>query len=50
MPAKLTRLTYKIVMQLHLVADSSTICCSFRSRWPVRNLLDATSYDSRMHE
>jgi hypothetical protein len=43
MAAKLTRLTHKIAMQLYLVADSCTICSS-RSRWPVRKLLDTTSY------
>jgi hypothetical protein len=40
---KLTRLTHKIVIQLHLVAESSTICSS-RSRRPVRKLLDTASY------
>jgi hypothetical protein len=39
MAAKLTRLTHKIAIQLHLVAESCTICIS-RCRWPVRNLLD----------
>jgi hypothetical protein len=39
MAAKLTRLTHKIAMQLHLVAESYTICSS-RSRRPVRKLLD----------
>jgi hypothetical protein len=43
MAAKLTRLTHKIAIQLHLVAESSTICSS-RSRQPVRNLLDTSSY------
>jgi len=38
MPAKLNRLTHKIVIQLHLVADSCTIC-SYRSRRPVRKIL-----------
>jgi hypothetical protein len=38
MAAKLTRLTYKIAIQLYLVAESCTICSS-RSRWPVRKLL-----------
>jgi hypothetical protein len=37
--AKLTRLTHKIAIQLHLVAESCTILSS-RSRWPVRKLLD----------
>jgi hypothetical protein len=40
---KLTRLTHKIATQLHLVAESCTIC-SFRSRRPVRKLLDTPSY------
>jgi hypothetical protein len=43
MAAKLTRLTYKIAIQLHLVAESCTICIS-RSRLPVRKLLDTPSY------
>jgi len=43
MSAKLTRLTHKIVIQLHLVAESSTICSS-RSRRPVRKLLDTSYY------
>jgi len=38
MGAKLTRLTHKIAIQLHLVAESSS-----RSRRPVRKLLDTTS-------
>jgi hypothetical protein len=43
MAAKLTRLTHKIVIQLHLVAESCTIC-SFCSRQPVQKLLDTPSY------
>jgi hypothetical protein len=43
MAAKLTRLTHKIAIELHLVAESCTICIS-RSRWPVRKLLDTPSY------
>jgi hypothetical protein len=43
MAAKLTRLTQKIAIQLHLVAESCTICSS-RSRRPVRKLLDTPSY------
>jgi hypothetical protein len=39
MAAKLIRLTHKIAIQLHLVAESCTICSSL-SRWPVRKLLD----------
>jgi hypothetical protein len=37
MAAKLTRLTHKMAMQLHLVAESCTVCSS-RSRRPVRKL------------
>jgi len=43
MAAKLTRLTHKIAMQLHLVADNFIICSS-RSRRPVQKLLDTPSY------
>jgi hypothetical protein len=43
MEAKRVGLTYKIEKQLHLVAESCTICSS-RSRWPVRELLDTLSY------
>jgi hypothetical protein len=43
--AKLTRLTHKIVILLHLVAESCTICSS-HSMWPVRKLLDTPSYGS----
>jgi hypothetical protein len=45
---KLTRLTRKIAIQLHLVAKSCTICSS-RSRLPVRKLLDTTSYIFLQH-
>jgi hypothetical protein len=45
MTAKLTRLTHKIAIQLHLVAESCAICRS-RSRQPVRKLLDTPSYDA----
>jgi hypothetical protein len=45
MAAKLTRLTHKIAIQLHLVAESWTICSS-RSRQPVRKLLDTPSCTS----
>jgi hypothetical protein len=45
MAAKLTRLTHKIVMELHLMAESCTICNS-RSRRPVRKLLDTPSYET----
>jgi hypothetical protein len=43
MAAKLTRLTHRIAIQLHLAAESYTICNS-RSRRPVRKLLDTPSY------
>jgi hypothetical protein len=46
MAAKLTRLTHKIAIQLHLVAESCTICSS-HARWPVRKLLDTLSYTKR---
>jgi hypothetical protein len=39
MAAKLTILTHKIAIQLHLVAESCTICNS-RFRRPVQKLLD----------
>jgi hypothetical protein len=35
MAAKLTRLTHKIAIHLHIVAESCPICSS-RSRWPVQ--------------
>jgi len=37
------KLTHKIAIQLHLVAESCTICSS-RSRWPGRKILDTFSY------
>jgi hypothetical protein len=40
----LTRLTHKIAIQLHLVAESCTIYSSRSSRRPVRKLLDTPSY------
>jgi len=43
MAAKLTRMTYKIAIELHLVAESYTICSS-PSRLPVKRLLDTPSY------
>jgi len=43
MEAKVTRLTHKIVIQVHLMAESYTICSS-HSRQPVWKLLDAPSY------
>jgi hypothetical protein len=42
MAVKLTRVTHKIAIQLHLGAESCIIRSS-RSRWPVRKLLDSTS-------
>jgi len=42
MAAKLTRLTNKIAIQLRLMVENYTIC-SFRSRQPVRKLLDTPS-------
>jgi hypothetical protein len=47
MAAKLTRLTHKIAIQLHLVAKSCIICSS-RSRRPVRKLLD-TFAQKKLH-
>jgi len=48
MVAKLTRLTHKIAIQLHVVAESCTIC-SFHSRQPVQKLLKTPLYHkSRM--
>jgi hypothetical protein len=49
MVAKLTRLTHNIAIQLHLMADGCAIC-SFRSRRPVRILLDTPLYVSRSCE
>jgi hypothetical protein len=43
MVAKITRLTHKIAIQLHLVAESCTICSS-HSRQPVQKLLDTPLY------
>jgi len=43
MAAKLTRLTYRIAMQLHLVAERCTIYNS-NSRRPGRKLLDTPSF------
>jgi hypothetical protein len=40
---KQTSMTHKIAIQLHLVAESCTICSS-RSRRPVRKLSDTPSY------
>jgi hypothetical protein len=43
MAAKLTRLTHKLAIELHLVVESCTIC-SFRCRRSVRKLTDTPSY------
>jgi hypothetical protein len=43
MALEFTRLTHKIAIQLHQVAETFTICSS-RSRRPVRKLLDTPSY------
>jgi hypothetical protein len=48
MAAKLTRLTHKTMIQLHLMAQSCTICSS-RSRRPIRKLLDTPSYVKKVH-
>jgi len=45
MAAKLTRLSHKIAIQLHLVAESCIICSS-RSRRPDWKLLDTPLYCS----
>jgi hypothetical protein len=47
MAAKLTRLTHKIAIQLHLVADSCAICSSL-SRRSVRKLLDIPWYQQTL--
>jgi len=43
MVVKLTRLTHKIAIHLHLVEKSFTICSSLSKR-PVRKLLSTPSY------
>jgi len=43
MAAQLTRLTHKIAIQLHLMAESCTMC-SPGSRRAVRKFLDTPSY------
>jgi hypothetical protein len=43
MAAKLTRLTHRIAIKLHLVAESYTIRSS-RFTWPVRKFLYILSY------
>jgi hypothetical protein len=47
MVTKLTRLAHKIAIQLHLVAESCTMC-SAHSRWLVQKLLDTPSYDATL--
>jgi len=48
MAAKCNKLTHKIAIQLQLVAENCTICCS-RSRRRVRKLLDTPSYMANAH-
>jgi len=43
MAAKLTRLTHKIEIKLHVVAEICTVCRS-SSRRPVRKFVDKSSY------
>jgi hypothetical protein len=45
MATKLTTLTHKIAIQLHLVAESCTICNSSSER-PVQKLLETLSYSN----
>jgi hypothetical protein len=45
MVAKLTRVTHKMAIQLHLMAQSCTIC-SARTRRPVRKLLVTLNFVS----
>jgi len=45
MITKLTRLAHKIAIKVYLVAEKCTIC-SFRSRRPVRKLLDTPSWST----
>jgi hypothetical protein len=49
MAAKLTKLTHKIAIQLHLVAETSTICSSC-SRRSVRKLLVTPSYNAMIRD
>jgi len=49
MAAKFTRLTHKIVVQLHLVAESCTICSS-HFRQPLWKLLDTPLYICWHHD
>jgi hypothetical protein len=46
MAATLTRMTHKIAIQLHLVAESCTISSS-RSKRPVRKFLDTPSFSKQ---
>jgi len=48
MAAKLSRLTLKVAIRLHLVVESCTICSS-NSRPPVRKLLVTLSYSYSLH-
>jgi len=48
MATKLTRLTYRMAIKLHLVVENCTIYSS-RSRRTVRKLLDTPSYKSLKH-
>jgi len=43
MVAKLTKLSHKIEIPLHVVAENHIICSSY-SRQPVQKLLDTPSY------
>jgi len=49
MAPKLTRLTHRIAMQLHLV-EQNCITCSSRSRRPVRQLFDTPSHISYIRQ
>jgi hypothetical protein len=49
MEAKLIRLAHKIAIQLHIEAESCTVCSS-RSRRPVWKLLDIPSYKKTFHK
>jgi hypothetical protein len=48
MAAKPTTMTYKIAIQLHLVAEGCTIWSSY-SRWPVWKLLDTPSSKTKIN-
>jgi hypothetical protein len=47
MVARLTRLTQKIAILLHLVAENCTTCCS-GSQWWVQELSDMPSYSTSL--